>query len=312
MAERALVLGAGGFIGSHLCRALTGQGTAVTAVARRARFLDESLDPGRVTWAVGDFGDPAVLDRALDGCGVVYHLISAATPASSNRDPVADVAGSVIGTLRFLERARICGVRRVVFVSSGGTVYGIPRQEPIPETAPTDPISAYGIGKLALEKYFGLYHYLYGLDHCILRVANPFGPWQAAVRQQGVIAAFMAAAVAGRPLEIWGDGSVVRDYVHVDDVVDALLRAAAAPCLTRRVLNIGSGTGRSLTELTAVLSRAAGRPLAVHHHEGRKLDVPRIVLDISAARDELGWAPTVSWERGIEETYRWYESRKGG
>jgi UDP-glucose 4-epimerase len=169
-----IVLGGGGFIGANLCRRLASSGLRVRAFGRRCLF-PEALDG--VEWYQGNFSDAAALAAAMETYDVVFHLVHATTPHSANLDMAADVQQNVMSSLALMDISRNLGVKRVVFVSSGGTVYGPAAQIPTPETAPTEPITAYGISKLAIEKYFALYQRLYGLDYRILRVANPFGPY---------------------------------------------------------------------------------------------------------------------------------------
>lgn len=307
MSERILVLGAGGFIGSHLVPTLRRLGHEVIGYGRGSAPAWADDAPG-VIWQQGDFTDHDRTAAAAEGCAVVYHLIGGTSPAVANADPLTDIAGSLTATVAFLERLRNMAIppRRIVFVSSGGTVYGVPRAIPIPEDAPTDPISAYGINKLAVEKYLHLHHTLYGLDYAVLRVANPFGEHQISRRQQGVIAAFMHAAIVGEPLSIWGDGSVIRDYLYVEDVVEALLKAGNAPALEERVFNIASGRGHSLNEVADAVEQAAGRRLIRDYRPGRPVDVPTVILDIARARTGLGWAPHTPWEEAIARTYHWH------
>lgn len=307
---RALVLGAGGFIGTHLCAALRRAGDEVVAFGHGESPPWAQNDPG-VTWVRGDFAGTALAAETARGCDAVFHLIGSRSPALSDSDPVADLAGTVIATVRFLEALRAAAPRRLVFVSSGGTVYGPTDRLPIPEDAPTEPIGAYGINKLTIEKYLGLHHRRHGLDTCVLRVANPFGEHQVCQRQQGVVAAFIDAAVHGRPISIMGDGSSVRDYVYVGDVAEAMVRAARAPGLTQRVFNIGSGQGRSLNEIAAAVERMSGRPLERVALPARPGDVPAVILDITRARDVLGWQPATPWDTALEGTYRWALAQKG-
>lgn len=307
---RALVLGAGGFIGTHLCAALRRAGDEVVAFGHGESPSWAQNDPG-ATWVRGDFADTALAAEAARGCDVVFHLIGSRSPALSDSDPVADLTGTVVATVRFLEALRATPPRRLVFVSSGGTVYGPTDRLPIPEDAPTEPIGAYGINKLTIEKYLGLHHHRHGLDTCILRVANPFGEHQVCHRQQGVVAAFIDAAVHGRPISVMGDGSSVRDYVYVGDVAEAMVRAAHAPGLAERAFNIGSGRGRSLNEVAAAVERVSGRPLERAALPARPGDVPAVVLDIARAREVLGWQPATPWDTALERTYRWALARKG-
>jgi UDP-glucose 4-epimerase len=161
--------------------------------------------------------DPSAVARAIEGNEVVFHLIGAGTPASSNKDPIADLSSGVINTLKMLDICRESGVRRVIFASSGGTIYGIPQSTPIREDHPTESISAYGISRLAIEKYLSLYKYLHNLDYIVLRIANPYGRYQVPTKKQGVIAAMLINLVGGAPLEFWGTGATVCDFVHIDD-----------------------------------------------------------------------------------------------
>jgi len=304
---RALVLGAGGFIGTHLCRALAERDYEVVAVGRSRKPMVCGGNEGAISWVRGNFADRKLLQRALEGCSVAFHLISDTAPALSNADPSADVRETVIATVQFLELAKSSDLKRVIFVSSGGTVYGIPSQVPISETAPTDPLCAYGINKLMIEKYLALYHYFHALEYCVLRVANAFGELQSTHHQQGVIAAFMKATVNGEPITIWGDGSVIRDYIYVGDVVDALVKASEVADLSHRVINIGSGTGMSVLDVANAIQDISAHRLEKCFTPARKVDVPEIVLDIGRAKQVLGWAPSTPWQTAIERTYRWYD-----
>jgi len=298
---RCAVLGAGGFLGTNLCRGLQPRVASVRAFGRRQSFPSALTG---VEWIPGDFSDPTSVATAISGCDTVFHLVNATTPASANIDKLADLQSNVAPTLRLLEACREAGVKRVIFISSGGTIYGLPKQVPTPESAPTDPITAYGISKLAIEKYLGLYEYLHGLQYRVLRVANPFGPYQTALKSQGVIAAFMHQCAAREPIHIWGDGSSVRDYVYVTDVVDAML-AAAQHQGPSRVFNIGGGQGRSLLDILDVIKRVSGTTPEIQFSPSRSVDIPRSVLDISLASQELGWTPLTTFDDGMQRTWAW-------
>jgi len=298
---RCVVLGGGGFVGTNLCRALVGHVAELRVFSRRLSHEDALVG---VPWLRGDFTEPEKVREAIRGCDVVFHLLTATTPASSNQDMAADLQANVGGTLRMLDACREEGVRRVIYVSSGGTIYGIPQQVPTPETAPTSPITAYGVTKLAVEKYLHLYEYLYGLEYRTLRVANPYGPYQTAAKNQGVIAAFMRHAIDGSPIDVWGDGSVVRDYVYIDDVTTALCSAVTheGPA---RTFNIGCGKGRSLRDVVATIEEVSGIKIAARYGEARAIDVPRSVLDTSLAHEELHWHPRVEFADGMRRTWDW-------
>jgi UDP-glucose 4-epimerase len=297
-----VVLGGGGFIGTHLCRALKSHGVRVRGFGRSRTNLD-ALDG--IPWTNGEFTDRAALARVVEGCDVVFHLVGGSTPDSSNKDPLGDLLSSTVPTLQLLEICRTSMVRKVLFVSSGGTVYGIPNVIPIPESAPTDPISAYGVSKLAVEKYLALYHHLHGSDFSVLRVANPFGPYQQPDRRQGLVAAFMHRIALGQPVEIWGDGKIVRDFIYIDDVIEALL-AAVTYNGPHHVFNVGAGVGRSVLDVVNDIAQVLKRPDTVRIYKpGRASDVPVNILDIALIGREFGWSPRTKWTQGLRQTAEW-------
>jgi len=299
-----LILGGFGFIGSHVVEALVERGDRVRVLARPGQLPRYRAERTRfdVKLFEGDFCHPEVLGAAVDGVEVIVHLIATALPQTSNEDPAYDVSSNVVGTLRMLELARERTVRRIVFSSSGGTVYGRPRQIPISEQHPTNPICSYGITKLTIEKYLSLYHDLYGLEYVVLRPANAYGEGQDASRQQGAVAAFLAHVQAGKPIVIWGDGSVVRDYVYVKDVARACALATEAR-VQSAVFNIGTGQGTSLRELVEMIGQVTDVTPDVTYAPGRPVDVPVNILDASLAKQEMGWEPRVTLAEGLRRTW---------
>ena len=294
---KCALIGGAGFIGLHLAEHLLAAGHAVRVFDLRDGETPRHRD---IEWMRGNFLDAGAVRGALTGCDAVYHLAWTSLPKSSNENPAADVETNVLGTLRLLEAWR--GHRgRFVFVSSGGTVYGVPRSMPITEDHPTQPISSYGITKLAVEKYLELYRVLHGLDYHVLRLSNPFGERQRVETGQGAVTAFLYHAFRGEPVEIWGDGRVVRDYIYIGDIADALVRMLDYRG-SRRVLNIGSGIGRDLNQIAAAIEAVTGRKLERRYLPGRGFDVPANVLDVSLARAELGWRPATSFEEGLART----------
>lgn len=302
-AVSCLVLGGSGFIGSRLVTALSENGYAVRSFDR--------LDPRpeiarleRVEFIKADLQNDAQLRRAVAASDICFHLASTTIPKNSNDDPAFDLTSNVVATLRLLDACRDANVAKVVFLSSGGTVYGRALYAPIPETHPTDPLCAYGVARLSIEKYLHLYRWLHGLDHCILRAANPYGPGQKSEAGQGAIGVFLGRILKRQTIEIWGDGSVVRDFVYVDDLAQALvasIRYRGEP----RIINIGSGRGHSLNEILGELSKTTGRQLSVSYQPGRAFDVPLNVLDISLARGSLAWEPTNGLSEGLRRTWTW-------
>lgn len=304
--ERVAVIGAGGFLGTNLARFLASRIKDVRCYGRRCTF-PEALHG--FPWVTGELTD-ARLAETVAGCDVVIHLASTSTPATADRDIAADAEANVMGSLRLLEHCVAGGVGRLVFISSGGTIYGIPTVIPTPEGAPTEPITAYGVAKLAVEKYLEIFRRHHDLDYRILRVANIYGPYQTAAKGQGVVAAFLARALAGMPLEIWGDGRIVRDYVFVSDVAEAIW-AAMRHEDRHRVFNIGGGTGASVLQIAAAIERLVGGPLARRFHPARPVDVPVSILDHALATKELEWNPLVDLNQGLALTLEWMRQFRG-
>jgi UDP-glucose 4-epimerase len=240
---------------------------------------------------------------ALDGCAGVLHLAWATVPSTANADPLADLEINVAGTLRLLEALRRQPKIPVTFVSSGGTVYGEPDTLPIAEHHPLRPRTAYGVSKTTAEHYALLYRRLWGVDARIVRLSNPFGPGQDFKGQLGAASIFTARALAGERIEIWGDGSAIRDFIYVDDAISGLLATMLAPPdrfgAMDPVINIGSGRGVSLRELISLLMHVLNKPIEVHYKPARDFDVRANVLDITRAYRLLGWSPKISLEEGL-------------
>jgi len=308
---KCLLLGGAGFLGSHLTDSLLLAGHSVRIFDRPHRHRYRAFAAGEpAEWMEGDFLDREQLDLALAGCDAVVHLASTTLPRTSNANPVYDVQTNLVGTLQLLELVRRRKIGRFVFVSSGGTVYGPPQHTPIPESHPNHPICSYGIVKLAIEKYLHLEHHLHGLDYCILRLANPYGERQPVAAEQGVISVFLNNALRGEEIRIWGDGTVVRDYFHVADAAAALTRAVNYRG-HHRLFNIGSGNGHSVNEIVDAIELQVGRSVRRVFLPGRAFDVPTNVLDISRAKEHLGWTPEIPLAQGLSRMTRWLQDRPG-
>ena len=297
----SLVLGGRGFIGSHLVDLLLDLGSDVRSFDRPyplgATDRHEPVD--RLEQLQGDFTNSSDVSQALSGCDYCFHLVSTTLPQGSNADPVYDVESNLVSSLRLMEHAVHHRIKKLVFVSSGGTVYGIPNAAPIAEGHPTQPICSYGITKLAIEKYLGLHKLLHDLDYKVLRLSNPFGERQRTESSQGAVAVFLGKALRDERIEIWGDGSVVRDYIYISDVVRAIA-AAALSQTPETTFNIGSGRGISLNEILGTMESILGVPIRRGYSAPRPFDVPVNVLDITLAKSKLGWAPTVAFEAGLK------------
>lgn len=307
---RILVTGGSGFIGVNLCAALAAEGHEVTSVSRSMNVpaSDWPGSPWRHVRASVNSADE--MKRCCAGIDVVVHLASSTYPASSNLDVVSDVRENLVGSVTLLDAAVRAGVRKVVYASSGGAIYGDPQSLPIDEGHPLRPLSSYGIVKASTEEYLRMYSVTSGLDYCSLRVANPYGPGQYWGRGQGVVAEFLYRALTGKPVRIWGGGQAIRDYIYIDDVVDAFLRAIHTDGL-RQALNIGSGQGLSTLQVLETVEAVTGLTVSRDfvEHEAGATAVSRVVLSPARAVERLGWHRKVEFRQGLDLTLGWIRNK---
>ncbi|MBL1258888.1 NAD-dependent epimerase/dehydratase family protein [Methylocystis sp. Sn-Cys] len=299
---RLVVLGGGGFIGSAVVGRLLLDGHQVRVLDRlkKENFRDPEL-ASRVEWFNGDVFDRVRVDEALEGTDAVVHVVSSTSPKTSADDPIFDVKTNLVGSLQILDAMVRGGVKKIVFISSGGTVYGKVKYLPVDEAHPTDPLVSYGIVKLAIEKYLSAYEERFGIQAISLRVTNPYGEWQRLEGDQGVVGVFLRRVLTGQKIEVWGDGSTVRDFLYVGDVGDAVARALLYAG-HYRVFNISSGEGTSLNELLRLIRAALSINFEVEYKMGRSFDIPVSVVSSKLAQNELGWVSKVSLLDGIERT----------
>ncbi len=305
---KIVIFGGGGFIGSTIADRLLLDGHELRIFERpRVAPYRKFAKSERVEWMTGDFSSTHDVGDAITGMDVVLHLVSTTLPKNSNDDPIYDVQTNVVATLQMLNAMVSHHVHKIVFISSGGTVYGNPVYLPIDENHPTDPLVSYGITKLAIEKYINMYSHLYGIKAITLRVANPYGERQRIETAQGAVGVFLHNAIMGIPINIWGDGSVTRDYIHVSAVAEAFVKAVEYAG-DKRCFNISSGVGTSLNELISMIEDAVDSPVEVKYLPGRPFDVPVNVLSNGLAREEMGWNPSLSMGEGIARTAEWMKS----
>jgi len=316
---RVLVTGAAGFIGSTLVDRLLADGHDVLGVDDLSNGSLENLAearagtrqrPGAFSFTRLDVADPGLVGLlGHTRPEVVCHLAAQVSVRASVATPLRDVTTNVLGTVNVLEAARLAGTRKVVFTSSGGSIYGSPAKLPVSERAGIDPQSPYAAGKAAGELYLGAWQAMYGLAYTSLALGNVYGPRQDPRGEAGVIAIFSGAMLAGMPTRVFGDGGQTRDYVYVDDVVDAFVRALAAG--DGRRFNIGTGRQTSDLELHRLVAAEAGAPDAPEFAPARLGDLRAIALDPTAARGGLGWVPFTELPEGIRRTVGWFRERPG-
>lgn len=296
---RVLVIGGNGFLGTHVVDALLAAGNQVRIFDRGEEKYRAPLPA--VDYRFGDFSDLPTLAEALEGVDVVYHLISTTVPSTSNIDPIGDIIGNQINTVRLLQLLVEKNVRRIIYFSSGGTVYGNPEIVPIPEFHPLRPICSYGVVKVAVENYLFMFQSLYGLKPLVLRVSNPYGARQGHSGVQGIIGTLLQKVLSNEPIVIWGDGSVVRDYLYVSDLANICMSALDSDvCGT---FNVGSGCGTSVNNVINCVENVCERKLLVQYKEARGFDIPKVVLDISKACITFGWNPSIGLDEGVRLTW---------
>ena len=309
---RTLVTGAAGFIGSTLVDRLLAEGHTVIGLDDLSSGRSENLGPAE-RHDTFDFVKTDIVDADLVSLlddvkpEVIFHLAAQISVSRSVTEPVFDSSVNVVGTVRLAEAARLAGVRKVVHTSSGGSVYGATPRYPTDESNPLDPASPYAASKVCGEVYFGMFRNLYGLDCSHIAPANVYGPRQDPHGEAGVVAIFSRALLAGRPTKIFGDGSDTRDYVFVDDVVDAFVRASGDAGSGQR-FNIGTGVETSTRQLHTEIARAAGTFDEPEFHPPRLGDVRRSCLDNSRANEVLGWQPQVRLSDGVARTVDYFRA----
>lgn len=304
MTNRTCVVGGHGFLGSHIVDALHATGTHVVVYARSPERF-RAPNPA-ITVVTGDFMMAENLDVALSGVDTVIHTLTSVTIQASNADMVYDVQSNLIATIRLLEKCVEHGVKRVVFLSSGGAVYGATQVHPTPVTTPPSPMSSYGATKLAIEHYLSVFQALHGLEYCTLRIANPYGPRQDPNGNQGVVAIFASKVLTGDEISLFGDGSAQRDYIHAADCASAVV-AAATSSAANYIANVGSGRGASLRDVITALEAASGKTANVIHLPARSGEVAKSVLDISRFQTLTGWSPRIDLDDGIADVIAWMQ-----
>ena len=301
MSDTVGVFGANGFIGRHLVRRLCADQVPTVAFGRDfpanySEIIGHDVEIRRM-----DLSDILRTQMVMQGVGTVVQLISSSGPALGNSRIVSDISSNIVPHAAFIESCVMMNVRSYIFLSSGGTIYGPSEHLPIPEDHATNPISSYGMTKLVVEQYLRLLSRSTAMGYTTLRVANPFGPGQEAIKGQGLIASILKNLNEGRPLTVFGDGRSLRDYLFVGDLVDAICAAIARPPLGGAV-NIGSGTGRSILDVVAALEMVTGRHIAIAFGEERATDARSNVLDPAKARDLLGWEAKTDFMDGLRKT----------
>jgi UDP-glucose 4-epimerase len=301
--NRAIILGAAGFIGINLSRALSAQGWEVICFDQTA----SAHWPSAAKVIIGDFEQmPAGLLEIMEDA-TVFHLISSCRPSSATETAAREVSYDLISTIKYLE---LCRKRQLrwVFISSGGTVYGHTDAKAILETANTQPICTYGLVKLSIEQYYSLYHKAHNVDYVVVRLSNPYGPWQRPLTGQGLVATLIYRALNGEAIDVWGTGENVRDYIYIDDAIEGIL-SVANDGQSGEIYNVGTGVGTSINELIGLMREVLDLKIAVNYVDARNIDVKRNVLAITRLSQYTGWKPKINFENGVQRSADWIRTR---
>ena len=302
-----LVTGGAGFIGSHVVEGLLKEGLSLIVVDNLSTGKIENLNPNALFYQQS-IEDEEMMERVfmLHKPAYIFHLAAQSSVSVSVRNPVEDAKTNILGTLVLLQKSVKYGVKKFIFSSTGGAIYGDNVKIPTPETETPNPISPYGIAKLSVEKYLDFFSKEYGLEYVSLRYSNVYGPRQDPYGEAGVVAIFINRMLKGEKVTIFGDGEYVRDYVYVDDVVRANILAMEKG--KNVVLNIGTGRGTTVNELFMMLKSITGYSDEPEYAPPRKGDVRKSILDCSKAKEILGWEPEVSLEEGLRRTVEHFKT----
>ncbi|ALT82455.1 epimerase [Streptococcus infantarius] len=304
-----IILGAAGFIGKNLTRNLVGEKEVnLTLVDKCKSYFDDlsDLKKDNIQIKESNLDSSTNFDNLLKNQDIVYHLVSTVVPATSNQHITSDIETNVLFSSKLFDSCVKNKIKRVIFISSGGTVYGKEGTSPLSEDTPTHPISSYGVQKITIENLLYLYNYMYGLDYRIVRLANPYGPFQRPNGILGAVTTFTFKALKDEVITVYGDGSVIRDYIFIDDAVNAILKIANTS-LDEKIFNLGSGSGTSLMEVLNIIKKVTGKELKIEFKEGRQADVPINYLDMSRYERTFGKKQLISLEEGIQKTAAFLE-----
>lgn len=303
-----LVIGGTGFVGSNLALALEKLGYYVIVFSRGHPSI-----LGRITnveYIIGNISNHGEIDEVMERVDYVFHFASSTNPKSSENDLVFDISSNLIASIHIMEACVRNNVKKLIYCSSGGTVYGIHNEMPLSETVECKPISSYGLVKFSIENYIEYFHYKYNLDYEILRLSNPFGIGQSYNGNQGVIAIFINRILNGEEIQVFGNGSIIRDYIYIDDFVSLCLKLLTNE-KKNNTLNVGSGKGVSIKHIISSIEEITGEKAKIKHLAQRKFDVPEIYLDISLAKKVYDWEPKTSFNEGLVTTIEWIRKKIG-
>ncbi|MDD3711069.1 MAG: NAD-dependent epimerase/dehydratase family protein [Patescibacteria group bacterium] len=306
--SKILVSGGAGFIGSNLVDKLVELGHQVVVIDSLFSGKKEYLNQSATFYQLDIFSPEVSTIFAEEKFDYVYHLAAQIDVRKSVEDPIFDNQVNILGGLNILSNCQKYKVKKIMFASSGGAIYGFPKEIPTPETYPPYPVSPYGINKLSFEKYLNYYYRVLGQEYVALRLANVYGPRQYKGGEAGVISIFVDNAVNGKKSYIYGDGFQTRDYIYVDDVVNAFISAMTDGVIGE--FNIGTGVEKNLLDIILAIENALDQKVEVEYLEPKMGEERRSCLDFSRVQDAIGWKPQIDFNQGIKKTINWSKNNK--
>lgn len=308
-----VILGAAGFIGTNLAIELAKEKSNRTSlIDKQLQYFEaiKSLDLQNTVYNSSALTCDCDFNALVKGNEIVYHLLSTTVPTTSNKGISDELTANVILSANLLEACVRQKVKKVVFISSGGTVYGKESKCPLDEKTPTNPITSYGVQKITIEKLLYLYWYMHGLDYRIIRLANPYGPYQRPNGVLGAVTTFTYKALKGEEIEVYGDGSVVRDFIYIDDAVRGIRKIVDGED-RHHTFNLGCGYGTSIKQVLETIEKALGIEVKVKYTAARKVDVPVNYLDIKRYETAYGSLNPISLEEGVKKTAEFMKKHYG-
>ena len=306
-----LITGANGFIGTNLVNKLKEKPDVNIICLVRTENLKIKDNFENVKYKCVDYSNNDLIKKIIieQDINIVYHLAWSSNPEIALKNTENDIISNVIPSINLINSCIGTNVKNFIFISSGGTIYGNSRTYPIKETNLQEPISAYGVGKLSIERYLKMYNHLYDFNYVIFRPSNPYGPFQNLYKNQGVISIFLYRALLKEKITIWGDGRIIRDYFYIDDMISALISALNFNSQKQKVFNLGGVKGYSLNDLIEIIEKSLNTNVKISYEQDRQYDADKIILDSSLAKKHLNWTPRISLEEGVSLTAKWLKNK---
>ena len=298
--SRCVIFGGGGFIGSHLTEALVENKYSVVVFSRKSETALKNLSGviKNIQFIGGDFNDISSVKKAIKTNDIIFDLVASSVPFSSTKSPIEEINHHIFSHVRFIEACCQKKVRKIIFTSSGGGVYGDKKKLPISEGELLEPISPHAIGKIAIEYYLNYYNKTYNIPYIIYRLSNPYGPRQISEKGFGIVPTLFSHAVKNTPPTLFNHGNLVRDFIFIDDLIEGIVKSFDKKNKFN-LYNIGSGRGTAIKDLWKMIRKITGTNIKPNYEPKRQFDIQSIILDISRFKSEFSWGPKTLLYNGL-------------